>query len=394
MDMVTSSTQTSPQIWKLIFLSSLIPFFIVFPEPALPQLSHFFADSLTITQWIIATCSLAYGIGALLYAPIANHFGLVVALRYFMSFGLVGSIVCVIGYVLKLLILMFIGRAILGIGVGSGLVISMILMQKSYPPKTARILYSCVVPFFMFAPALSLTCAGLVIGHLGVFSIFIIICILNFVGCLVTFTISKLPHDSVEPLNLIKVFFQYGSELRSLYFIQLLIILAVAMSSIYIFNTISTLVAENILHESSETYGFLICIPSSGLFIGALMSVILNQYFHQAWVIRVGMIIAILSAATLFGLLLFSFSVWELVLPAIGIFTAASMVIANASMYLLQISKNSAIASSLFSSFGLILASITLPIMTHFLVHGAIVLPIALMSLIFLAVLLSFLPMK
>ena len=392
--MVTSSTQTPPHIWKLIFLSSLIPFFIVFPEPALPQLAGQFGSSLSTTQWLVVSCSLAYGVGALLYAPITNRFGKSMALRSLMLCGFVGSVLSLLGVVIKVFSLAVVGRCLLGLGTGSGLVISMVVLHHSYCPKTARILYSCVVPFFMFAPALSLACSGLVLVHLGIMPIFLIMVILSGAGCLITLSVSEPYNFNQVPLNLFKLIAQYCAELYSYYFIQLLCILTITMSSIYVFNAMSTLIAENNLHIAPHHYGLLVCIPSSGLFVGAILSILLNKLLHQASIIRIGLSISLLSSCVLYGLVFYSNSLWGLILPAIGIFLAASIVISNASMYMLQISKNSAIASSLFSSLGLIFASLLVLLMTRWLSFGPIVLPIVITSTIGFALLLSFFPMK
>ena len=96
---------------------------------------------------------------------------------------------------------MIIGRALLGFGVGSGLVISLLILNESYEPQRARQLYSWVVPIFTFSPAIALAVGGGLVNWLGMYSLFLMTLILDVLGLIIILSIDSLHSQSLQSFS-------------------------------------------------------------------------------------------------------------------------------------------------------------------------------------------------
>ena len=215
--------------------------------------------------------------------------------------------------------------ALTGLGVGSGLVLGMVILNEAYEPQRARVLYSWVVPFFTFAPALALACGGFLLKNLGVLSQFVVLLLLILIGIgvIISFSLSdSKPLQASQPVKIIR---SYWSEICSWPFVRLTIILSVSMSSIYIFNGISTLIAIHDAGISPTSYGVYAMIPSLGLFVGAYLSTVMNRSVQPMTIVRCGILLLLITALVMITLLvLASFSIWFLLIPAIALFYCCS----------------------------------------------------------------------
>jgi MFS transporter, DHA1 family, multidrug resistance protein len=132
----------------------MAPFFILFPQEALPEIKILFHTINNAAEIVITTLLLGYGIGALIHAPIANRFGRKSAMVAGFILSLIGITISIVSIPSHSFLLMNIGRTITGIGSGSGLVISMVMMNETHTAQRSQQLFSLVVPFFAFSPAL------------------------------------------------------------------------------------------------------------------------------------------------------------------------------------------------------------------------------------------------
>ena len=102
------------------------------PETAVPQISKWFKLSIASGEWVVSICCLAYGFGALCYGPFSKSLGKKKTLLLFFFMSLIGSVLCACSFIWVIFTLMIIGRALLGFGVGSGLVISLLILNEAY----------------------------------------------------------------------------------------------------------------------------------------------------------------------------------------------------------------------------------------------------------------------
>ena len=108
-----SQRSGKPALWILIYLSSLVPFFIILPEIAVPKLSVFFRLPIASVEWVISLCGLAYALGALIYCPFTHFLGKKKTLILFFVIGLIGAACSVFSFVESNFILLLLGRALL-----------------------------------------------------------------------------------------------------------------------------------------------------------------------------------------------------------------------------------------------------------------------------------------
>ena len=195
-----------------------------------------------------------------------------------------------------------------------------------------------------------------------------------------------------HPFTLIRAYFD---EIYSWSFVRFTVLLSVCMSSIYLFNGISTLIAIHNAGVPPRLYGIYAMFASLGLFVGAYLSMRLNDIIEPMNIIRYGIfLLSITTIVMLACILLLKFSVMFLLIPGFFLFTSAAMVIPNISMLILHQSKKAAIASSVFNAIGLLVASLILSWVSEWLAIGPILLPLSLFFLVVIALLASIGPVR
>ncbi|HAG61486.1 MAG TPA: hypothetical protein DCL40_01135 [Coxiellaceae bacterium] len=387
----SSVRSKKPPLWTLIYLSSLVPFFIMLPETAVPQISEWFKLSIASGEWVVSICSLAYGFGALCYGPFSKSLGKKKTLLLFFFMGLIGSALCACSFILVSFPLKIIGRALLGFGVGSGLVISLLILNEAYEPQRARQLYSWVVPFFSFSPAVALAVGGGLVNWLGIYSLFLMTLILVVLGLIIILSIDYPEGQSLSKFQFFNLMRTYCSEISSWPFIRITVVVSAAMSSLYLFNGVSTLIAVHEIGVSPSRYGTYVMLPSLGLFMGAYCSLVMNRSAEAIHIIRYGIVILLVMSMAMLALVFFlNFSILFLLVPAFALFVGVAMVIPNASMLLLNQTSNPAVVSSLFNAVGLLVASLILSGASTWLSVGPILLPVALLLLAVIAMIMCF----
>ncbi|WP_264769324.1 MFS transporter [Coxiella burnetii] len=63
--------------------------------PALPHIKQAFALTNGALEWVISIFLFGYVMGQLIYAPLANRFGRLTALRYGLMVNLIGILLCI-----------------------------------------------------------------------------------------------------------------------------------------------------------------------------------------------------------------------------------------------------------------------------------------------------------
>ncbi len=101
--------------------------------PALPNIQRDYSLSQGALEWIVSLFLLGYVMGQLLYGPIANRFGRLVALRSGLVINLSGIILCLITTILPHYFLLLVGRFLTALGAASGLSCTlMLIISPSY----------------------------------------------------------------------------------------------------------------------------------------------------------------------------------------------------------------------------------------------------------------------
>lgn len=100
--------------------------------PALPQMQRALGMSLSSAQWTLSVLILAFGIGQLLWGPIADRFGRRPVLRWGLGVYVLASLVATLANDLTLMIL---ARAAQGVGLSASVVCGRAMIRDLYVPE-------------------------------------------------------------------------------------------------------------------------------------------------------------------------------------------------------------------------------------------------------------------
>src|SRR3990167_4327360 len=124
--------------------------------PALPQIQHFFALPKGSVEWIVSIFLIGYVVGQLIYAPIANRYGRLTALRSGLIINLVGIVICIFSVFFHSFAGLLAGRLITALGAASGLSCTLILINELLPTDRAKQALSLSIVSFTIGVGLSI----------------------------------------------------------------------------------------------------------------------------------------------------------------------------------------------------------------------------------------------
>ena len=382
----TGKISPTPALWKLILLNSIASFCGLFPADATPAVAHYFQVSPGHAAGIITYYLFGYGLGPLLYGPMANRYGRKKTLFIGLTVAFVGMIISFASIPCHLFYGLLIGRIIGGVGASSGLVLGMLIIKETTTATEARRIFSFVILFFAFSPSLALGLGGALLTHFGLNSVFLAMPILVLIVIGMVFTLEETYHGERINIEIRKSAMQYLLAYKNKTFIFITLIVTAATAIAYVFNSLSPVIAVDTLHISPELYGELAIIPSLGLFAGALLSSKLSKIYSAPKSIKLGIGFSIIGALCMFIAFLFqAVNLFTMLMPAFLVFAGAAIIIPNATMSAIDSANDPAIASAVISATPLILSSLLVAISSVFLQSSLIVLPASLLLLMLLA---------
>ena len=351
----------SPALWKLLLICSIASFCALLPADVIPALALHFQITSDHAESILSWFLLGYGIGPLIYGPIANCIGRKKTLLAGFTVAFAGMTASVVSLFTDWYALMLIGRLLAGIGTSAGLIIGMLMLNETNEPTEARRKYSIIILFFAFAPALAMAIGGQLLSHIGASSVIIIMPIILILLIVMSMTFKETYTGEPVPIQVRQLAHDYSQAFCSTPFIFLAFIMTTASGAMYLFNGLSPLIAINSLGIAPKVYGELAIISSAGLFFGALFSARLANALTAKQHIFIALLVSLMgSLIMLIAFLMNSINLYTLLTPAFFIFFGAAIIVPNTSMTALHRSSNPAIAASVINGTALILSSVIL----------------------------------
>ncbi|WP_440618042.1 MFS transporter [Cysteiniphilum sp. 6C5] len=126
--------------------------------PALPQIGKFYTLDTSSLSWFVGIFLFGYVFGQLIYAPLANRFGRLKAIRFGFIINLTGLIICYIATtnILSSYSLLLLGRVITALGSSAGLACTFTLVNELLDETQAKkaISYSMLSFMLVLRPTL------------------------------------------------------------------------------------------------------------------------------------------------------------------------------------------------------------------------------------------------
>lgn len=330
--------------------------------PALPAIANFFAISDSTAQLTITWFLLGYAMGQLLYGPLANRFGRKPALYAGIILQILSSLLCVFAGWIHVYSILVLGRLFLALGSGVGLKMTFTLVNETYEPRIASQKLSYLMIAFAITPGLGVMIGGYLSSHLDWTSTFYASAVY---GVILLLLITRLPETKKElDVNALKfdhLMNGYVTQFKNLPLIAGGLLMGAGTCFVYVFATLAPFIAMNIMHMNASAYGTANLLPSLGLVLGSLVSAQLSKISKPAFLIRLGIMIALIGSIVMLVLVLMqSSAVLALFIPMMLCYFGLALVFANASTLAMSHASDKAHGSAVmnFINMGLVTAMV------------------------------------
>ena len=183
-----------PPLWKLILICMTASFCALLPADVIPQMAAYFKVLPGQAEGVLSWFLLGYGLGPLLYGPIASRYGRRKTLVFGFSLALLANIGSIIGISCHSLISLEILRLVEGVGTSVGVVVGMMMIADTSSGTASRRIFSFIVLFLAFAPSIAMAVGGALAQFLGFQSIFIGMCAMMVVWILLALSLTETYH--------------------------------------------------------------------------------------------------------------------------------------------------------------------------------------------------------
>ena len=153
--------------YKIVVLLSYISvasISAVMLSPALPQIKAAYQVNGSMLSCFMGIFLFSYVIGQLIYAPLANAYGRLKAIRLGFILNVIGIIICYLATtdLLHSYIILLFGRLVTALGASAGLACTFTLINELLPRHKAKVAISCSLLSFMFRIGFAVTLGGVV----------------------------------------------------------------------------------------------------------------------------------------------------------------------------------------------------------------------------------------
>ncbi|ABS77853.1 MFS transporter [Coxiella burnetii] len=245
--------------------------------PALPHIKQAFALTNGALEWVISIFLFGYVMGQLIYAPLANRFGRLTALRYGLMVNLIGILLCIMATKASSYFLLLIGRLVTALGAASGLSCTFMLLNELLPPAEARHAMSFAIVSFTLGIGLAVTLGGLITQYLHWQDCF---WILLAHGMAILFFTGLYQETLKKPIALHPrtILLGYLQALKSRQLIIFSLTAGLTSTFAYSYSAAAPLYAQINLHLSPSQYGYWNLINMTGMLASGFLSAFLIKW--------------------------------------------------------------------------------------------------------------------
>ena len=368
----------TPPLFILLLLVSFASISAVLFTPALPEITHKLGITISDAQLTMSLFLIGYALGNLPYAPLSNRFGRKPALFFGISLAIFASLLILIAGAFQLFWLFVLARFLTALGSASGLKVVFTMIGDLYQHEKATKRISYCMLAFSIGPGLAIALGGFLTKQFGWESCFYFLILYSIFLLILTFYLPETCKElDLDALQIKKIATGYLTKLKNKKLVTCALLIGCGTAFAYLFASLAPFIGIKLIGLSPDAYGLLYFIPSSGMIIGALLSLNLAGKANPFFLIRIGILIALLSATVMFFLFLFNIiTPLSLFLPMPFIFIGLSFIFANASSLALTHAKNKSNASAMMHFINIGMSVLTLFFAELFPFHQAFILPL------------------
>ena len=263
-------------IWLLCYIS-IASVSAAIITPALPIIQAEYKLSLGMVEWIVSAFLSGYVAGQLIYAPVANQYGRLKALRLGLTINLIGIIFCLIAVAYHLYWLLIVSRLITALGAASGLVCTFMLINEWLPEIQRKTALSYAVLSFALGAGFSVMIGGWITEYWqwhGCFWFLLAHGLVMLWGTCVFSETLKTP----KPIHLLGIMHDYYDALHSEKLVIFSVVVGYCAAISYCFAAAGPQIAHDLLHLSAAEYGYWNGLNIIGMLLGGLFA---NQLLNR-----------------------------------------------------------------------------------------------------------------
>lgn len=237
--------------------------------PALPNIQSYFDISHGALTWVVTIFLMGYMAGQLIYGPLANRFGKLMALRIGLVINLIGIGICLFAAPLHSFHLLLLGRIVTALGAASGLSCTFMLINSLFEAPQAKFMMSFAVVSFTLGIGLAVLAGGLVTEYASWADCFWLLLIHGILTLLSTWLFQE-PAFVKKRLSVRQLWHDYHRVLQSRPLIIFSSFVGLVSVISYTFSAGAPLIAQELLHLSAAEYGYWNSINMVGMLAGGV----------------------------------------------------------------------------------------------------------------------------
>lgn len=288
--------------WLLSYIS-IASFSAAIITPALPEIQQEYALLQGQVEWIVSAFLVGYVIGQLIYGPLANRFGRIIALRIGLVINLFGILICFMGIYFQSYSIIIIGRLITALGAASGLACTFMLINEWLPAEQRKTAMAYSILSFTIGIGLAVILGGIITQYSHWHNCFFL---LFGHGVLMLYGTRVFSETLITPqkINLGSIIKGYKVALFSDSLIVYSLVVGLCSAIGYCFSAAGPQIALDLFHLSPAEYGYWNMLNMLGMLAGGLLAKPLLQKYSANNVVSLGLTG---TAFGLFGLILMTY---------------------------------------------------------------------------------------
>jgi DHA1 family bicyclomycin/chloramphenicol resistance-like MFS transporter len=273
--------------------------------PALPHIQSFFNLPNGAVEWVVSIFLLGYVIGQLIYAPIANRFGRLTALRAGLIINLLGILICLLSTSAKSFPLLLAGRLITALGAASGLTCTFMLLNELLPKDRVKQAMSLAVVSFTLGIGLAVLAGGLITQYFQWQDCFIALLIHGILMLMLTWQFQETLKE-VKPIHPAIIFKNYCTAFLNKNLIIFALVAGFVSFIAYGYSAFAPIYSQSGLHLTASQFGYWNSLNMIGMLLSGILSAYLMKRYPIERVLITGFSGILLGLSTLTIITIFS----------------------------------------------------------------------------------------
>ncbi len=261
--------------------------------PSLPVLAETFHQPANHIELTITLFLMGFAASQLFYGPVSDRMGRKAPIILGVSLFCIGSLSCLLAPSFAWLC---VGRIIQGIGAGSGLSLSRVVLRDLYQGTSLAIKSSQMAIFICISPAIAPCVGGWLQAGFGYKAPFVFMLLygLFLLTLLLTQFKETIRHRDTE-LTLSNTLKHYAELLRNFMFMRYVTTAGIGFGAVILYANIIPFIVQNQLHYTATENGYILLCGALGLTFTALIGSKIVHRFHAYHLTITGLILLLLS---------------------------------------------------------------------------------------------------